>query len=226
MVLPSYEDYQVRQRERQRRIEEKKPTKWWWFKQRDPIARFTLYVGIFTLLLVGVGGLQTWTLLSQLWETQIEQRPWIYTDVPIIPKPLKENINAVWELPIKFTIHNVGHLPAYVYSWVKSPVPVINHGNLIEEYQSQQCVRKRNDQPAALAKRFSQVKPLPEKSESEFGKGIGVPCLALSSLNHGLSVACPISFPNSKRFISPNSHTYCPFGLNPKTDTMIPSRMT
>jgi hypothetical protein len=46
-----------------------RPMKLWWLRQRDPIARFTLYVALFTLALVGVGVLQS-MILVQTDETQ------------------------------------------------------------------------------------------------------------------------------------------------------------
>ena len=68
MPQPTYKESKARNAERQRRIQERMPKPWWWFKQRDPVARFTLYVGIFTLCLVIVGILQWCSVRGQLGE--------------------------------------------------------------------------------------------------------------------------------------------------------------
>jgi hypothetical protein len=54
------------------------PMKFWWLRQRDPIARFTLYVALFTFALVGVGVLQA-VILSRTDDTSREaQRAAVY----------------------------------------------------------------------------------------------------------------------------------------------------
>ena len=87
------ERYEARQAERERKEQERAPKPWYWFRQRDPIARFTLYLGIFTLALVAVGVLQWCSIRGQLIEmksgsldthnlalsAQLDQRAWLGT---------------------------------------------------------------------------------------------------------------------------------------------------
>jgi hypothetical protein len=115
----------------------------WW---NIPSDRFAFLVAVFTGALVIVGYYQLSAIRSQLNEMQAEQRPWIYADTPIVTRPITQNKANVWELRLKFIIHNVGHLPgSFVTPWVDSPVPIINRGNLVEEAQQRQCRKERTD---------------------------------------------------------------------------------
>lgn len=113
-----YEKYKAKEAERERRrAEEHTPMQWWWFKQRDPIARSTLYVGFFTLALVIVSFLQFCTLQNQLKLTQVEQRPWIvvsHAEIVSVKGDQKK---------VRMTLHDVGHSPAYVWIYVKDIKP-------------------------------------------------------------------------------------------------------
>jgi len=112
------EKYKARQAERERQQQERMPKPRWWLGQREPIARFTAYVVVFTAGLVAVGVLQ-WCSLNgqqtimkgQLKEMQAEQRPWIGT----IARP--EGIitsSGQWVKPeILISIKNYGHSPAF-----------------------------------------------------------------------------------------------------------------
>jgi hypothetical protein len=85
------EEYKARQAERERKEQERLPKPWWWIGQRDPVARFTLYLGTFTLCLVAVGLLQWCSIRGQLAEMKssgidthnlavvavLDQRAWV-----------------------------------------------------------------------------------------------------------------------------------------------------
>jgi hypothetical protein len=75
------EEYKARKAERDRQQEERAPKPWHWLGQRDPVARFTLYVGLFTLSLVVVGLLQWSIIRDQLIDAQdamrLDQRAWL-----------------------------------------------------------------------------------------------------------------------------------------------------
>jgi hypothetical protein len=60
------EEYKARQAERERREQERAPKPWYWLGQRDPVARFTLYVGLLTGGLIIVGVLQWAVIFGQL----------------------------------------------------------------------------------------------------------------------------------------------------------------
>ena len=45
------EQYEAKKAADQRRAEERKPTPWWWLGQRDPIARFSKWLVIYTFFL-------------------------------------------------------------------------------------------------------------------------------------------------------------------------------
>lgn len=91
MTQSQEERYRARQAERKRQVEERAPKPWYWFRQREPVARFTLYVGLFTLALVLVGILQWRSMRGQLAEmrsgsmdthhlalaAQLDQRAWL-----------------------------------------------------------------------------------------------------------------------------------------------------
>jgi len=138
LELTPYEKYKAKQVERERRLKDNAPMPLSWFGQRDPIARFTFYVGVFTLLLVVVGALQTYTLINQLDEARIEQRPWVYTDPPVIVGRLSMNDNGWWVIPLEFDFHNTGHLPARA-----AVLNIEQHGALkfdeIQDIQKKQC---------------------------------------------------------------------------------------
>jgi hypothetical protein len=128
MPLPTYKDAQSRKAERERKVQERMPKPWWWFKQHDPVARFTLYVGIFTLCLVIVGVLQWCSIRGQLDEMGnasklmhgqldemvAQQRPWISVNLDIV-KPIRF---SEWSgqksifIPLHFTLKNFGLSPA------------------------------------------------------------------------------------------------------------------
>jgi hypothetical protein len=79
----------------------------WWFQESEPVARFTGYVGLFTLVLAIVAGMQTWILSNQLTEMRDDKRPWVGVEgVQSGPfekdKPLK----------IEVIVKNTGRTPA------------------------------------------------------------------------------------------------------------------
>jgi hypothetical protein len=80
---------------------------------RDLImARWTRRVGIFTAALVVVGIVTGVIFWRQLDEMQAEQRPWVYA-VDVVPGGRIILANEWYAVPLKFSIKNTGHLPAF-----------------------------------------------------------------------------------------------------------------
>jgi hypothetical protein len=87
------------------------------------MARWTRRVGLFTLALVLVGSItgaifweQLQVMQGQLDETALEQRPWIYSETPVIQSRITRNQLGWYLINLKFRLHNVGHTPArFVY---------------------------------------------------------------------------------------------------------------
>src|SRR5438477_6454456 len=80
----------------------------WWFKEKEPVARFTGWVAIYAFALATVAGLQTCILNNQLSEMRTENRPWIGI----------ENIKAGAlqsdsPLTVEITLRNTGKTPAF-----------------------------------------------------------------------------------------------------------------
>ena len=71
----------------------------WRLGQRDPIARFTLYVAIATALLALIA-------INQLREMQVENRPWVGFEVQSSGAKKGENLIAI------FIVKNAGKSPA------------------------------------------------------------------------------------------------------------------
>lgn len=93
---------------------------WYWFRQREPVARFTLYLGFFTLALALAGFLQWRSLASQLAEmkvtridaakaTRLEQRAWVgVQDAISVPGSFTDT--SAWRVNVVF--FNSGKTPA------------------------------------------------------------------------------------------------------------------
>ncbi len=71
----------------------------WWLGQRDPVARFTFYVAIATLLLATIA-------INQLREMQAQNRPWVGFEVVSSGAKRGENLTAM------FIDKNAGRSPA------------------------------------------------------------------------------------------------------------------
>ena len=149
------------------------------------MARWTRNVGFFTALLVGVGLLSISVIWQQYREMQIEQRPWVYIDAPVITKPITKNTVGVWDVDLKFTIHNVGRLPAtYVFPWVDSPIPVSDLGKAVDDYQRRQCTPGRKEPssvtgdtifPGQIVERYVKVGIWPKDWEDAWQKSGPIP---------------------------------------------------
>jgi hypothetical protein len=74
-------------------------TPFWWFGQRDPIARFTLWATIAAILLAFIA-------FNQLREMQLENRPWVGFEVQSAGAKKGETLAAL------FTVKNAGKNPA------------------------------------------------------------------------------------------------------------------
>jgi hypothetical protein len=116
MPQTEYEKHQERRAKRQREVQARAPKPWYWFGQREPVARFTLYGGLFTLCLVLVGALQFLAIHGQqavmqrqLDEMRDEQRAWVYTEVALSGLSFDDDGLHV---TLSFTMHNTGRLPA------------------------------------------------------------------------------------------------------------------
>jgi hypothetical protein len=79
----------------------------WWLGQRGPLARFTAYLAIATVLLFGATAMLAVITFNQLTEMRDENRPWVGFEVVQAsnPKP-GEQLNAL------VTTKNVGKSPA------------------------------------------------------------------------------------------------------------------
>jgi hypothetical protein len=73
MPQPNNKDYATRKAERAHNEKEHAPMPWWWLRQRDPIARFTAYLVLFTFCLVFVGILQWVSIRGQLHEMKAQR---------------------------------------------------------------------------------------------------------------------------------------------------------
>jgi hypothetical protein len=92
--------------------EKMEPARWWWLGQRDPIARFTLWLVISTTLLFTATGISAVVLLvtdHTLKKTMIaSNRAWV---VPT-SMTLLADIKTGQETNIAFVFGNAGHEPA------------------------------------------------------------------------------------------------------------------
>jgi hypothetical protein len=114
------DEYKVKRAERERKQQDLLPTPLWWLGQRDPIARYTLYLGLLTLGLVIVGTLQWCSALGQLAEiketrieagnaTRLDQRAWVgVRDAISVPGSFTET--SAWRVNMIFA--NSGKSPA------------------------------------------------------------------------------------------------------------------
>ncbi len=88
------EQYEAKKAERARKRQEDSKKPWWWLKQTDPVARFTLYLAIFTFVLICISVAQ-WGVLrgqqivmqGQLDAMERDQRPFMWLSSENIPKP-------------------------------------------------------------------------------------------------------------------------------------------
>lgn len=94
-----------------RRYYEKICNRPWWFKEKEPVAKFTGWVAIFTLLLALVAGLQTCILSNQLQELKDENRPWIYVENALPASSLAISESDV-SLSLEFHLNNTGRFPS------------------------------------------------------------------------------------------------------------------
>jgi hypothetical protein len=118
---PKYKDFQAKRAESERKRRELLITRWWWFKQREPVARFTLYLGFFTLGLVVVGILQWCSIHGQLAEmkgsgvdthnlalaAKLDQRPWVGFGLITLEPPKVGDVAHA-----SVTYFNTGRTPA------------------------------------------------------------------------------------------------------------------
>ncbi len=87
---------------------------------------------------------------GQLDEMRDEQRPWVYSDVPVFLRSITQNRNGVWEINIQFTLHNTGHLPAFNVTYVlDSPIPVMATPDTIVKYQHEKCTTQEGENTIA-----------------------------------------------------------------------------
>jgi hypothetical protein len=131
--FPREPAYKAAQSERKRREEAREPVKWWWLGQREPVARFTAYVGVFTALLAVVGSLQWCSLRGQqavmqgqLAEMQVEQRSWVSLQGAAVSGPISLDQNGA-RIPLQFIVKNTGKNPATyadVVTDAKTTVPI------------------------------------------------------------------------------------------------------
>jgi hypothetical protein len=117
---PKYRDFQAKRAERERKQQELSIMRWWWFKQREPVARFTLYLGLLTLGLVVVGTFQYCSIHGQLTEMTIsrtdaeevarmDQRAWVGVQDAI---PVAHSFTEASALNVILVFSNSGKTPA------------------------------------------------------------------------------------------------------------------
>jgi hypothetical protein len=92
------EQYEAKKAEAQKKKDECRPIPLWWLGQRDPIARFTLYVAAFTFALFGVGVLQ-YKILKQADDTsRLRDRAFASVD-GLEVRPQKQGDNVLrWRI--------------------------------------------------------------------------------------------------------------------------------
>jgi hypothetical protein len=107
--------YEAKKAEEAGRAQEKLPKPWWWLGQRDPIARFTKWLVLWTALLF-IGTVISAAILFKTDNTLQEtltatQRPWVSIvaefDGPIIRKQ-----SRYLAVNIRLSLKNSGHTPA------------------------------------------------------------------------------------------------------------------
>lgn len=111
----SRKQYESDEDESARKRQERLPKPWHWFNQPDPVARFTLWLAIFTLMLIVIAAMQSLILFNQLRETQYEQRPWVFAEIGP-GGPILRNQSGGLTIQVGFKFHNTGHLPALYVS--------------------------------------------------------------------------------------------------------------
>jgi hypothetical protein len=104
---PKYKDYQAKRAERERRRQELLIERWWWLKQREPVARFTLYIAAFTVVLAAVSLLQWCELRSSggqtdrligLYEKQFKQLKKQTSDTHVLAIAARKQASAAQRL--------------------------------------------------------------------------------------------------------------------------------
>jgi len=138
--LTPQEQYKTNKEKREQRNKELTQIPKWWLGQRDPIARFTLYVAVASIFLAIIAVLQACILSNQLGELQVEQRAWIFVS-KIEIEPTAAGLDKV-----KVTVHfkNVGKTPALVYvgAEIIDQTSVYSH-SLCREMQEKFAANKR-----------------------------------------------------------------------------------
>jgi hypothetical protein len=83
----------------------------WWFQEKEPVARFTGWVALYTLALACLGGLQTCILSNQLREMRVEQRAWIAPQQIVAPENFQQHKDEDAAIGLRF--ENTGKEPAF-----------------------------------------------------------------------------------------------------------------
>jgi hypothetical protein len=135
-------------RAQQQQAPKKEP---WWFKQPLPIDRFTGWLVAWTALLFiaticSVAVLlitddtfnhQLAVMQGQLDEMQAEQRPWVYA-VDVEPAGKITLEDGKYFIPLKFTVKNTGHLPAFSVEPKTGATPLMM-GNSVRTIKNTVC---------------------------------------------------------------------------------------
>ncbi len=80
-------------------------------KKNRRINKWTLFLVSLTVVFTG---LSWWVFHGQLNEMRSEQRPWLYaSDIAIAGRIVSVEEYGVYAIPLKFSIKNTGHLPAF-----------------------------------------------------------------------------------------------------------------
>jgi hypothetical protein len=76
------------------------------------MARWTRRLGFFTIVLAVIAGITAWILYDTLTANKLDQRAWVSVKIDI-DGPFTYSLDNGAELPLKVTISNVGHEPAF-----------------------------------------------------------------------------------------------------------------
>jgi hypothetical protein len=156
-------------------------------KKQDPTehaarstANATWVIAGFTGVTIAVGALQYCTFNRQLTvmkgtldEMRDEQRPWVYADLEIGGRPYRTQSDG-FGFPIKFVLHNTGHLPAlYVSPDIEGYLSGGDGQSAVTSIRDRQ--KKRCDSPLQQPTASDQIGVTVFPNQTvPFGTGIGI----------------------------------------------------
>jgi hypothetical protein len=126
-------------------------------KKRDRIWQHAEVIGLWLAAAVGIAAVwiashdahkQAKIMQGQLDEMHIDQRAWVYVDPPVVVEPITISAGRNWQITIKFTFHNIGHLPA-LFAWPRfitfAPTKAEPAHVAASAYQERSCTPTSSD---------------------------------------------------------------------------------